>query len=105
MDLAMVELSQNPAEGQARASAGYFAARLGDSRRAQDEVEQALHSVPGDNTVIYRAILTYEALGLRERALAILQGATPDLIHSLENDPDLADFCHDSRFKKMTARN
>ena len=105
MELAMVELSQNPAEPQARASAGYFAARLGDTRRAQNEIQQALRLAPRNNTVIYRAILTYEALGLRQNALAILQGATPDLIHSLQSDPDLADFCQDSRFKKMTAGN
>ena len=105
MELAMVELSQNPADGQARASAGYFAARIGDSRRAQDEIQQALHLAPRDNTVIYRAILTYEALGLRQNALAILQEATPDLIHSLQSDPDLADFRRDLRFKKVTAVN
>ena len=100
MDLALADLNQNPANGQARAFAAYFAARVGDSHRAKDEIQQALHLAPGDNTVIYRAILTYEALGLRKDALAISEGATPDLIQSLESDPDLADFCRDSRFKR-----
>lgn len=105
MDLAMQELNQSPGNGQARAYAAYFAARLGDARRAQDEIKQALHLAPGDNTVVVRAILTYEALRRRADALAILKQATPDLIHSLQNDPDLADFCRDSRFKEMTAPN
>lgn len=105
MELAMAELNQNPGGGQARALVGYFAARLGDAPRARDEITQALRLSPGDNTVLYRAILTYEALHLRTNALAALKGATPDLIHSLQNDPDLADFCSDSRYKEMTAAN
>lgn len=105
MDLAMMELNQSPGNGQARAYAAYFSARLGDARRAQDEIKQALHLAPGDNTVVVRAILTYEALRLRADALVVLKQATPDLIYSLQNDPDLADFCRDSRFKEMTAQN
>lgn len=105
MGLAMAELNQTPGGGQVRALVGYFAARLGDAPRSKDEITQALRLAPGDNTVLYRAILTYEALHLRTDALAVLREGTPDLIHSLQSDPDLADFCRDSRFKEMTARN
>ncbi len=105
MGIAMAGLNQNPGSGYARAFVAYFAARIGDRERAQDEIKQALRLSPGNNTVLHRAILTYETLGLRADALATLKGATPDLIHSLQNDPDLADFCRDSRFIQMTAPN
>src|SRR5438552_5992305 len=44
MDLALAELSQSPGNGFARSFVAYFAARLGDRRRAQEEILQALRS-------------------------------------------------------------
>jgi hypothetical protein len=82
----------------------YSAARLGDKKRAEDEIGQALRASPEDNTVIHRAVLTYEVLGLRAEGLAVLNAATPDLLRSLENDPDLADFCQDLRFRQLVGR-
>lgn len=105
MELAMAELNQNPRDGYVRAIVAYFAARTGNPQRAQDEIRQALQLAPGDNSVLHRATLTYESLGLRLKALETLKNATPDLIHSLQNDPDLADFCRDRRFREMTAQN
>ncbi len=105
MDLALAELAQSPGSGYARAFVAYFAARLGDKKRAKDEIGQALRLSPGDNTVIRRAILTYEALGLRDEALATLTGATEDLLRNLDSDPDLADFCQDLRFRQLVATN
>ena len=104
MDLALAELSQSPGNGFARSFVAYFAARLGDRRRAQEEILQALRSSPGDNTVIRRAALTYETLGMRSDGLAALGGATADLLRDLERDPDLADFCQDFRFKQLVGQ-
>ena len=55
----------------------------------------------GNNTVVRRAVLTYEVLGMRTDAFAALGGATADVLRDLERDPDLADFCQDSRFKQL----
>lgn len=104
MDLALSELTESPGSGATRAFFAYFAARLGDARRAEDEVTQALRLSPGDNTVIHRAVLTYEALGLRPQALEVLANATPELLENLKTDPDLAEFCQDSRFTQLVAQ-
>jgi serine/threonine-protein kinase len=105
MDLALTELSQSPGSGLARGFVAYFAARLGDRKRAQQEIRQALRTSPGDNTIIRRAALTYETLGMRAEALEALSGATGDLLRDLERDPDLADFCQDLRFRQLVAAN
>src|SRR5262249_22307847 len=93
LELSLAELTQSPGSGFSRAFFAYFAARLGDRKRAEDEIRQALRLSPGDNTVIRRAILTYEALAMRKQALAVAEGANPELLDNLKTDPDLADFC------------
>jgi serine/threonine protein kinase/tetratricopeptide (TPR) repeat protein len=102
MDLALVELKQNPRRGYTRAFAGYFAARLGDRARAQDEIAQALQFSPGDGKVIRRAVLTFQALGLTGRALDVLANATPELLQELGRHPDLAEFQRNPRFVQLT---
>jgi tetratricopeptide (TPR) repeat protein len=104
MDLALVELKDNPRLGLTRAYVAYFAAQLGDTKRAQDEISQALQLSPGDNKVIRKAVLTYEALGQRDRAIQVLTGATPELFQELDRQPDLADFRQDIRFKQVVAQ-
>jgi FMN phosphatase YigB (HAD superfamily) len=103
MNLALEELVENPSEGYPRGFVAYCAARLGDPKRAEAEIAQAIKSSPGDNKVIENAVLTYEALHQRDRALAVLTNATPDLLHELERHPDLADFCRDPRFRQLVA--
>jgi tetratricopeptide (TPR) repeat protein len=104
MDLALVELKDNPRLGFTRAYVAYFAARLGDTKRAQDEISQALQLSHGDNKVIRKAVLTYEALGQRDHAISVLSGATPELFQELNRQPDLADFRQDTRFKQVVAQ-
>jgi serine/threonine protein kinase/tetratricopeptide (TPR) repeat protein len=104
IDLALAELKENPRLGRSRAFVAYFAARLGDRKRAEDEIGQALQLSPGDNKVKRRAVLTYEALGERERSLAVLQTATPEMIHELDRQPDLADFRQDPRFQQLVGQ-
>ena len=104
MNLALGELVENPSEGYPRGFVAYCAARLGDDKRAESEIAQAMKSSPGDNKVIENAVLTYEALHQRDRAIAVLTNATPDLLHELERHPDLADFCRDPRFQQLVAQ-
>jgi tetratricopeptide (TPR) repeat protein len=102
--LALDELNQNPHDGYARAYTAYFFARLGDRKRAEDEIRQARELSPSDTVVIRRAVLTFEALGERDRAIDIVSGAPPALIRELELHPDLAALCKDSRFKEVAAK-
>ncbi len=101
MDLALEELKENPRLGRTRAFVGYFAARVGDSKRAEEEIGQALRLSPGDNKVKRRAVLTYETLHEREQALAVLETATSEMLHELNRQPDLADFRQDPRFQQL----
>jgi len=104
MNLALATLAENPSQGYPRGFVAYCAARLGDGKRAETEIAQALKSSPGDNKVIENAALTYEALHQRDRAIAVLSKATPDLLRGLERHPDLADFCRDPRFQQLVAK-
>ena len=60
---------------------------------------------PAETKVIRDAVLTYETLGERDRAIQVLLGATPELLHELDRHPDLADFRQDPRFRKLVAQN
>ena len=79
----------------------YISARLGDRQRAEDEIAQALQLSPGETKVIRNAVLTFEALGERDKAIQVLSSASPDLLRELDRQPDLADFRQDSRFKQL----
>jgi tetratricopeptide (TPR) repeat protein len=100
-ELAQKELQDNPSSAVTRAYVGTFAARLGDGTRGQQEIEQALHLAPREKMVIRRAVLTYEMLGNRARALQIAAAATAGLLRELDRHPDLADFREDRRFKEL----
>jgi eukaryotic-like serine/threonine-protein kinase len=104
MSLALAELGENPSQGYPRGFVAYCAARLGDRKRAEAEIRQALKSAPGNNLVIQNAVLTYEALRERDKAVAVLGSATPDLLRELEQHPDLAAFCRDPRFQALVSK-
>ena len=101
MDLAMKTLKENPRLGYPRGYVAYISARLGDRQRAEDEIAQALQLSPGETKVIRNAVLTFEALGERDKAIQVLSSASPDLLRELDRQPDLADFRQDSRFKQL----
>jgi len=48
-------------------------------------------------------VLIYAALGQRDKAIALLNGATPELLHELDRHPDLVAFRLDSRFQRLIA--
>jgi serine/threonine protein kinase/Tfp pilus assembly protein PilF len=104
MDLALARLQQEPRVGYTRAFVAYYAAVLGDTRRAQAEIAQALQLSPADNEVIRCAVLTYEYLGQRDDAIQVLAGATPSLLRDLDHQPDLTMFRQDSRFRELLAK-
>ncbi|HLK54734.1 MAG TPA: protein kinase, partial [Candidatus Angelobacter sp.] len=97
--LTAAHLLANPSAGLERAYMGYCLARL-HKNNAELEIGEALGSAPGNQQILLRAVLTYEALGKRAVALEIANKATPDIKKELEHHPDLADFNQDSRFKK-----
>lgn len=101
LNLASAEVRQNPRNGYQRAFVGYLVARLGQRSRAIDETEEALQLYPHDSKVLRRAILTYEALGERNRALQVAAKAPLSILQELERLPDLKAFCRDRRFTDL----
>jgi tetratricopeptide (TPR) repeat protein/TolB-like protein len=104
MEVALASLKQNPRDALARAYLASFAAFLGDRSRGEQEIEQALQLGPSEKVVIRRAVVLYETLGHRDRALAIAETATPETLRELDRHPDLADFREDSRFRELKAK-
>jgi hypothetical protein len=101
--LAEGKLVGNPRDGVTRSFLGYFCAQLGQKARAESETAQALQLAPHEQDVIWMSVLTYEALGMRDAAIAILRTSPPEIVQDVKRWPDLADFTADSRFIEMTA--
>jgi serine/threonine protein kinase/tetratricopeptide (TPR) repeat protein len=103
--LALVEkeMTWNPRDGKIRSSLAYLCARLGDQRRAESEIAQALQLSPGDADVNWMAAWTYEALGQRQKALDILSSSPDGVLASLSRWPDMADLSKDPRFQSLLA--
>lgn len=99
------DLETNPKRGYTRAFAGYLAARLGERERALSEIAQACQLSPSDQQVVRNAVLTYEALGLRGRALDIAQSASPAMLFELSRQPDLKGLRQDSHFLALNHSN
>jgi len=104
MDIALLALEQDPRKGYERGYVAYISARLGDRKRAENEIAQALQMSRGETKVIRHAVLTYEALGERDRAIQVLNGAKSELLQELARHPDLSAFRNDSRFKQLEAQ-
>jgi serine/threonine protein kinase/tetratricopeptide (TPR) repeat protein len=101
LDLAEAEMSKNPRSGIARASMAYSCAQLGDRRRAESEVAQALQQSPNDADTFWWGAVTYEALGRRNDTISILAAAPRGMLADLSRWPDMADLNKDSRFLKL----
>jgi serine/threonine-protein kinase len=103
-ELLFRELRTNPARGFSRALLAYLEARLDDRQRAEQEIEQAQSAWPEDNQVIRYAVLAYEALGKRDRALDAASKGTPQLLDELSRHPDLKELCQDRRFVALKTK-
>jgi len=104
LKLAEHKLMENPNDRDERAFLGYFCARLGQAERAETETKQAVVLGPHQLDVIWVAVATYEILGKRDEAIAILRASAPrEMLDDLKRWPDMADFTADSRFIELTA--
>ena len=103
-DLALVELQQNPSRGRIRAFVAYAKLRLGQKSAAEEEINEALHSAPGNSQVIYLAVLIYETLGQRNQTIDVLRGSTPEGIREIEHERELAALHGDPRFLQLVAK-
>jgi eukaryotic-like serine/threonine-protein kinase len=103
LDLAEARLATNPRDAYEKACLAYVCARLGERRRAEAEVEQALQLSGGATNVRQMAALTYEALGLHDQTIMVIEDAPDALLRRLYRHRDLAELRKFPRFKELIA--
>jgi tetratricopeptide (TPR) repeat protein len=102
LDLAEAEMNKNPRNGLVRAGLAYLCTQLGDHRRAESEITQALQQSPDADT-LWMAAITYEALGRRNDTLSVLAASPSGVRADVSRWPDVADLHKDSRFLELLA--
>jgi tetratricopeptide (TPR) repeat protein len=98
---AETNVGRNPRDGFARSLLALAAARLGDARRAEIEIAQALASAPENAMVMREAVVTYEALGRREQSLEVLRRAPRFTLDDLSRHPDVKPLRQDPAFQAL----
>jgi tetratricopeptide (TPR) repeat protein len=101
LELAEAEMRKYPWNGYVRSCVAYLYAWLDLPGRAELEIAEALQLSPQDSDARLMAVKTYEALGLRDDALTVLNNSSPGLLADVNRHPDLAALRADSRFQKM----
>ena len=103
---AMVEedIQRNPRRAASHATLALLAAFLRDSRRAEFEASQALAMEPENRAVIRDAVIAYEFLGRRQKALAVLQNAPRRLLEEMDRQPDVKNLRKDPQFQDILHR-
>jgi serine/threonine protein kinase/tetratricopeptide (TPR) repeat protein len=102
--LAEEQLADNPRQAYVRVLLAQVSARLGDPRRAEFELRQALALEPENAIVTHHSVITYEILEQRERALDLLRSAPVLVLEKLLRSPDAKDLCQDPRFQELIQR-
>ncbi len=96
-------MTRDPRDGVVRSRLAFLSARLGDRKRAELELAQALQLSPESNVTRGAAVWTYEALGERDDTLAILRTSSDDVLLDAARWPELADLHQDPRFQELLA--
>ena len=94
------EMTRDPSDGGVRSYFAYFSARIGDRKRAESEIAQALQ-LSDEKDTLEMAACVYEALGEPEKAWAILVALSDDSLGDAARLPNLADLWKEPRFKDL----
>ena len=81
---AQEELTTDLKKSDIRAYLAYAKSQLGDREGALFEMEQASKDAPQNKDVMKYGVLTYESLGLRDKALEALRNTTREVLLDLE---------------------
>ena len=99
--LAEDDIAHNLRKGSAHYFLAYLCARLGQRHRAESEILEALRLTPNDANTLWMAALTYEALELRDKTIAVLEKAPHGVLADLSRWPDVADLNKNRRFLQL----
>jgi tetratricopeptide (TPR) repeat protein len=104
-ELARRELSVNPVS-PARANLAFYLIRMGDKKRALEEIERARTLLPNDQNILFWAALVYELAGHRRQALDALSAAVAGgySLALIRTASDLKDLRKDPRFRNWIER-
>jgi eukaryotic-like serine/threonine-protein kinase len=102
-DLAENEMKHDPSNGRTRSRLAFVCAQLGESKRAEFEIDQALVLSPNDAQARFMAVATFEALHHRKKSLELLSALSYAELADVSRWPDLADLSKDSRFLELLA--
>ena len=99
--LAQGELAQNSRDSIVQAHLAYMWARLDDRRQAESEAVLALQATPRPIEADRWVVMTYEALGDHEHALAAAEAAPDEALRRLKRSPDMAGLRANPRFQQL----
>ena len=102
VDVAEAKLAINPVDPYEKGYLAYLCARLGDRRRAESEAAQAMQLSRGANDdVRWVTALTYEAPGMHDRTLSVIEDAPAALVIRLNQTPEMAELRRLPRFQQL----
>jgi Flp pilus assembly protein TadD len=91
-------------DGDLKSRLAYLATQTDDPSFALEEIREALRFSPGSSVTQGMAVWTYEALGLHDDAVDILEKSSDDVLMDAARWPDLAELHEYSRFKKLLGK-
>ena len=105
LQLLQVELDQYPENVNLKSRAAMFNAKLGNLDLARSYMDSFSLSADMENILFYRAVVTYEILSEREKALEFLEAAIKADYPLIEifNDPELSRLRQDPSYHRLLA--
>jgi tetratricopeptide (TPR) repeat protein/TolB-like protein len=100
-ELAQAEIMRNPRRAASHSLLGLLNALLGDRTGSNFEISQALSIDPENRSVIRDAVFSYELMGLRDEAFAVMRHAPRYLLEEFSRQPDVTNLCKDPRFQNL----
>ena len=106
IELTEQALAVEPGDSRLRASLAVFLAKTGESARARAEIEKSLRDKPEDSSIVLHAVVVYEVIGARAKALDAvreyvrLKGPMDEIVR----DPFLAGLRQDPGYADITAK-
>jgi tetratricopeptide (TPR) repeat protein len=99
-------LAADPGDVRSRASLAVYLAKTGQAARAAEEIDAVLKARPGDADIVLHAVVVYELIGARPRALDAVREYVElkGPMEEIARDPFLAGLRRDPGYADITAK-